>query len=360
MRSNAWSQTTKKMCGFLAISQSHADEKERTVDKPKPEFRRRQQHCGGKPVDELEFVLKTTRPDNGIGRTAVKIVHETALPIREISALAIRRSDSGRLQLVAVGDEDFAIVTADCGKDGRPKGTRREELFLPLVGSGIDLRGGSGFEGVAADGDGRVFILQEEHSRLLVFSQDLRKLLHVLALEVPQHSSIAAAWAKDVNEHAEGLLLLRDGHVVVAKQKNPAAFLEFGPENDEPLGVSSATALSDTEPFALPQTEDGRLVALASWALEGERLPTINDIALGADGRVYVISAKGQMIARLEKHLQPTERVKLGKVWKIEGKLPEGDDARPEGLAFVGGATVIGIDCKLAGNNLFILSAPGD
>jgi uncharacterized protein YjiK len=293
----------------------------------------------------------------------VRIVHETALPIREISALAIRRSDSGSLQLLAVGDEDFAVVTADCGEDGRPKGTRRDELFLPLVGSGIDLRGGSGFEGVAADGEGRIFILQEEQSRLLVFSHDLKGLMHVLALEVPSDSPLAAAWAKDLNERAEGLLLLRDGHLLVAKQKNPAALLEFGPENDEPLGVSSETALSDTEPFALPRTEDGRLVALASWPLDGDaegRLPTINDIALGADGRVYVISAKGQMIARLKKHLQPTEHVKLGKVWKIEGELPEGDDARPEGLAFARGATVIGIDCKLAGNNLFVLSSPDD
>jgi hypothetical protein len=293
----------------------------------------------------------------------MKIVHETALPIREISALAIRRSDAGGLQILAVGDEDFAVVTAECGEDGRPKGTRREELFLPLVGSGIDLRDGSGFEGVAADGAGRVFILQEEQSRLLVFSQDLRRLLHVLALDVPPDSPIAAAWDKDVNERAEGLLLLRDGHVLVAKQKNPAALLEFGPEDDEPLGVSSETVLSDTERFTLPKTEDGRLVALASWALAGdaeERLPTVNDIALGADGRVYLISAKGQMIARLEKHLQPTERIKLGKAWKIEGELPEGDDARPEGLAFVAGATVIGIDCKLAGNNLFVLSSSGD
>jgi hypothetical protein len=290
----------------------------------------------------------------------VKIVHETALPIREISALTIRRSDSGSLQLLAVGDEDFAVITADCDEDGRPKGTRREELFLPLVGSGIDLRGGSGFEGVAADGEGHVFIVQEEQSRLLVFSRDLRRLVHVLALEVPPDSPIAAAWAKDANQRAEGLLLLRDGHVLVAKQKNPPALLEFGPEDDEPLGVSSETALSDKEPFALPATEDCRLVALASWALDKECLPTINDIALGADGRVYVISAKAQLIARLPKRLQPAEYVRLRKAWKIEGKLPEGDDARPEGLAFVTRATVIGIDCKLAGNNLFVLSSPAD
>jgi uncharacterized protein YjiK len=293
----------------------------------------------------------------------VKIVHETALPIREISALASRRNSSGDLQLLAVGDEDFAVVTADCDKDGRPRETQREELFLPLVGSGIDLRSGSGFEGVAADGKGRVFVLQEEQARLLVFSKDLKKLKRVLALEVPPGFPIAAAWAEEVNERAEGLLLMRDGHVLVAKQKNPAGLIEFGPEQHEALGVDSDTVLSGTEKFALPEIEDGRLVALAWWPVDAKaekRLPTLNDIALGTDGRVYVISAKGQVIARLDERLRPAAELKLDKSWKIDGKLPDGKEARPEGLAFTVETTpVIGVDSKVAGSNVFLLSSPG-
>ena len=294
----------------------------------------------------------------------MKIVHETALPIREISALGIRRDKSGEFQLLAVGDEDFAVITADCSEGGVPGATRREELFLPLVGTGIDLRAGSGFEGVTADGRGRVFVLQEEKSRLLVFSEDFRRLLHVFTLDVAADSPLAPDWGKAPNERAEGLLLLREGHLLVAKQKNPVALIEFGPEDAEALGVSSETVLPGAEPFALPETEDGRLVALESWSLHqaaDKLLPTFNDIALGADGRVYVISAKAQVIARLEQNLRPGERAKFGKSWRIEGDLPEGNEARPEGLAMIGGSTpVIGIDCKLAGSNLFVLSSPGD
>lgn len=118
------------------------------------------------------------------------------MPIREISALGVRPGDSGELQLLAVGDEDFAVITADCSEDGVPGATRREELFLPLVGTGIDLRAGSGFEGVAADGRSRVFVLQEEKSRLLLFSEDFRRLLQVLPLDVPADKPIAAEWGK--------------------------------------------------------------------------------------------------------------------------------------------------------------------
>jgi hypothetical protein len=294
----------------------------------------------------------------------VKILHETALPIREISALGVRRDDSGELQLLAVGDEDFAVITAQCSEDGQPKATRREELFLPLIGTGVDLRAGSGFEGVTADGQRRVFVLQEEKSRLLVFSHDFGRLLQVLALDVPPDSPLAADWSKDPNDRAEGLLLLREGHVLVAKQKNPVALVEFGPADAEALGVSPETVLPDTEPFALPDTEDGRLVALESWSLDKaaeKLLPTLNDMALGADGRVYVISAKAQTIARLEKRLRPGERATFRHSWKIAGELPEGDEARPEGLVMIGGSTpVIGIDCKLAGNNLFVLGSPSE
>ena len=102
-------------------------------------------------------------------------------------------------------------------------------------------------------------------------------------------------------------------------------------------------------------------MALAAWPLDGDAedlLPTLNDIALGADARVYVISAKAQVIARLEEHLRPGERAKFKNTWTIDDDLPGQDEARPEGLAMVGGSTpVVGIDSKLAGHNLFVLSS---
>src|SRR5687767_10761389 len=94
--------------------------------------------------------------------------HETALPMRELSALALRRNGNGA-ELLAVGDEDFSVLISELDEHGVAGRTKREDLFPVLLLRGIDLGGGSGFEGIAADGEGLVVILQEERSRLLVF-----------------------------------------------------------------------------------------------------------------------------------------------------------------------------------------------
>jgi hypothetical protein len=94
----------------------------------------------------------------------LKVEHATALPTREISALTTRTGPEGQLQLLAVGDEDFAVIKAEFDDNGRPAETFRYDLFLPLVETSIDLRGGSGFEGVACDPE-EVYVLQEEDGR---------------------------------------------------------------------------------------------------------------------------------------------------------------------------------------------------
>jgi len=52
--------------------------------------------------------------------------HETALPMRELSALALRRNGDGT-ELLTVGDEDFSVVITAHGVAGR---TKREGLLL--------------------------------------------------------------------------------------------------------------------------------------------------------------------------------------------------------------------------------------
>jgi hypothetical protein len=291
------------------------------------------------------------------------IRHETALPMREISALTVRSGESGGPELLAVGDEDFGLVSAQLDDDGAPARTRRHELFLPLVGTGIGLRSGSGFEGVASDGEGSVLILQEEEARLLVFPADLSQLLQVLELAVPEEPGFGAAWHAKTNARGEGLLLLEGGHLLIAKQKEPAYLIEFGPAGDTARGISAGTVLAAGARFERPNDELGRLVPLAAWELgedTAKTLPTINDIAFGDDGRVYLLSAEAQLIAQLEERLEPGERARATDSWRIDGTIPGGEDARPEGLVVLGKRTpVIGIDSKLAGSNLVVLDPPG-
>ena len=82
----------------------------------------------------------------------------------------------------------------------------------------------------------------------------------------------------------------------------------------------------------------------------------MNDIAFGDDERVYLLSSKARLIARLEKRLKPGEDASAAELWEIDTALPGDEGARPEGLAFVAGGTpIVGFDSKMAGDNVMVL-----
>jgi hypothetical protein len=265
--------------------------------------------------------------------------------------------------LLAVGDEDFAVVSTEIDDHrGTLADTRRDDLRPVLRNTPIDLRSGSGFEGVASDRDGTIVLLQEEQARLLVFAPDLTRLLHTLVLAVPADDpALNPAWHREPNSRGEGLLLLQHGHVLIAKERDPPCLIEFGPPGDRPTGVTADTVLAPNEPFQRPDTTETELVPLAVWQLSeatATTLPTINDLALGPDGRIYALSSHTQVIARMEQRLTPGERASATAAWQITDEIPGGRNARPEGLTFLpSGRPVIGIDTQQPDNNLVVLQA---
>ena len=218
----------------------------------------------------------------------LEIHHVTTLDLPETSALTTCSRPGDPPRVLAVGDEDFAVVSAEIDDGGTLVRTWRDDLRPVLRHSAIDLRSGSGFEGVASDRDGTIVLLQEEHARLLVFAPDLSRLMHTLALAVPVDDPVLnPAWRHAPNSRGEGLLLLRRGHVLVAKERDTPCLIEFGAPGDRPIDVTPDTVLAPDEPFQPPDDAKAELVPLLVWQL-GERtaamLPTINDLALGPDG----------------------------------------------------------------------------
>jgi hypothetical protein len=296
----------------------------------------------------------------------LKIQLATALPLREISALTIRTEPSGALELLAVGDEDFAVIKTEFDANGALGDTFRYELFLPLVGTGIDLRGGSGFEGLACDGEGNVCVLQEEDSRVLVFDAELTTLRHVVELSVPYDTQLGREWYSEEGRdyRAEGLLLLDGGHLVVAKQKLPVCLIEFGPPNRSAVGIEPKTILSGSQRFEYPNdAKSTTLVPLAWWEFEetaAKTMTTLNDIAIDEDDRIYVLSSEAKVVARIDQRLRPGEKLKAKDSWSVDDAIPGGKKAKPEGLAVLPGAIpLIGFDSKKVGNNLIVLERAG-
>ena len=265
------------------------------------------------------------------------VLNVADVPLREVSGLAL---SNGRL--FAVGDHDPALFTAPL------------EPF-PLRWTGIDLGGiglpdgGTQFEAVQPLGDGTVLILQEQPARVLHVDPAAKALVGTVILEVPEGHRLYQAWLGDRSSRGESLILTGRGHLLVIKEKEPPAILEFGPSGDAAVGWQRGGRL---EP---PAPADATFTVLATWWLdEGltRRLPDISDATVGPDGCLYLLSDQGSAIARLPDVLDPRGGdVGAGAVWRIAGQP---DNA--EGLVILADGTVlIGLDTKGPRRNLLRL-----
>ncbi|MGY1684973.1 hypothetical protein ACI8AK_05220 [Geodermatophilus sp. SYSU D00867] len=291
----------------------------------------------------------------------LEIRHETALPMREISALALRAGPGGHSHLLAVSDEDWAVISVELEEGGEPGRTWRQDLYLTLRDTPVDVQSKSGFEGVAADGEGSILLLQEEKHRLLVLSADLLRLLQTIVLAAPtdDEPDLGVTWPGEPNAGGEGLVLLQQGHVVIAKQRDEPCLIEFGPQGHSPLGIGTDTVLAPGQRFERLDASECEFIPLAAWPLGKDTehaLPTINDLALGPDGCMYALSSHAHMLTRFERRLKRGERARAVDMWSIGNGIPGGEKARPEGLTILpDGRPLVGIDSKRAGNNLLVL-----
>ena len=267
------------------------------------------------------------------------VVRDVAdVPLREVSGLVLRGSE-----LLAVGDHDPVVFTAPL----QP---------WPLLWQGTDLAGlelpdgGTQFEAIQPTGERTVLVLQEQPARVLHIDLSVPELIGTLLLDVPDGHRLREAWLGDRSSRGESLVLADRGHLLVVKEKDPTAILEFGPAGDDPVGWRRGG------PTAPPGPGDATLTVLATWWLSGELakwLPDISDVTLGPDGRLYMLSDQGSAIARLPDVLDPRGgEVEAAAIWRIAGS-PE----NAEGLVILDdGTALVGLDTKSPRRNLLRLN----
>ena len=260
------------------------------------------------------------------------------VPLREVSGLVLRGSE-----LLAVGDHDPVVFTAPL----QP---------WPLLWQGTDLAGlelpdgGTQFEAIQPTGERTVLVLQEQPARVLHIDLSVPELIGTLLLDVPDGHRLREAWLGDRSSRGESLVLANRGHLLVVKEKDPTAILEFGPAGDDPVGWRRGG------PTVPPGPGDVTLTVLATWWLSGELakwLPDISDVTLGPDGRLYMLSDQGSAIARLPDVLDPRGGVvEAAAIWRIAGS-PE----NAEGLVILAdGTALVGLDTKSPRRNLLRLN----
>ncbi len=285
----------------------------------------------------------------------LKVFRVVDVPLEEVSGICLRRGPAGELSLVAVGDRvavaawfvqptnDMASLdwhTADVAD--------LEGTHLPEDDPDV--------EAVCADGSGRVVLLRETPPRAELIDPLARVVIASIELEIPGDGDLARAWADPAGSRGEGAALLPGGHLLVAKEKDPSAFIEFGPVGAEPVGLVRGGGLARGTAWEI-EPGDHRYVALAVWwpdkALRNA-CADFSDLEVGPDGHLYVLSDKSSSIARLPDLAAPGGEVTALATWRL-GDL----DGKPEGLAFTpNGRAMVALDTRRARHNLLLFEPP--
>jgi hypothetical protein len=286
-----------------------------------------------------------------------RLIGEFEVGLDEVSALALGRRSNGGGEVLNVGDEAFVVERSLLdGVDLRP--VQRRPLTGLVPPEFADASGGSEWEALAVDGVGQVFVVREASATVFVFSPELDELRHVLELDLSDANGWGAELLREPQPGPEGVLLLKLGHLLVVKQREPILLIEFGPAAPA-LGLGTAAHLGDEEAFELPADERSTLVALRSWSLRPEDeldVESANDLALDRGGRLHAISSKSRRIYELRADDANGRRVSIGDRWKLPDELEASKKRKAEGLAFDDDDRVlVAIDAKDKKGNVFLL-----
>jgi hypothetical protein len=274
------------------------------------------------------------------------------LGIDEVSGLGRRwNPGSGRVEVLAVGDREPVIATlsAEDSRDlPRDGGHRRTAVRHQVTGLPDHLDGSGGhvdWEGVAGDATGRIVVLRESGSRLLVISPAFR-----------YERSFELRWDPAVKASLESVLLLRDGHLLSATEYPPLRLLEFAAPGQDSLGLGREAALGADQPMRLPPGPE--LECVASWDLADDRLASVNDLAI-TDDHLVVISSRSRALARFRLPREGAEVLEPDSIVPLPDTVATGRDERAEGLLVDRELGVlVGVDRghRARGANLFRLA----
>jgi uncharacterized protein YjiK len=240
------------------------------------------------------------------------------------------------------------LVTFDVSANGKPSKITKHDL------SDLFARGASQWEAVAGDSSGSVFLLAEGNDQITVLDADLKRIVHTIQLEVPKSHELSRDWKNDPNSHGEGMVLLANGHVLVVKEKDPVALIEFAVDGQDAQGYEASLALGDRA-FKLPRGSSSTMKPVHHWLLKSSQsnaISDVSDLAVDTDGRLLLLTDQGRAIVRIERGLR-TDEDKMD----VKGlyKLPSSVD-KPEGLVIASGIPLVAIDQKNAGESLFTLA----
>ena len=278
--------------------------------------------------------------DRETKRRRLRVERVADVPLREVSGICLRRGRDRKMSLVAIGDH--AAHRAWTSLPG--KTNRKPDWHV------VDL---TTIEAVCADGGGRVLLLQEAPPRAELVDLDASRVVASVTLRFGGRSPLARSWLSPSGSRGEGAVLLPGGHLLIAKEKDPAAFIEFGPRGARSRGLKRDNALPGGAVWPVASGKQ-TLVACAVWVPDKTLTKTcadFSDLEIGPDGWLYLLSDKSATIARIDDLAPGGGTASLTTAWRFRDL-----GGKPEGLAFTaGGSAVVALDKRKPRRNLVLL-----
>ena len=161
------------------------------------------------------------------------------VPLCEVSGICSRRSANDRMSLIAVGDAEAKIAWSSLSRGDGSEFDWHKKSIAKLSGSELPKHDPQ-IEAVCADSIGRILLLQENPQRAELIDLKSSEAVALIDLVVEGRDNIARAWRDPKGSRGEGAVFLPGGHLFVAKEKNPAVLIEFGPPHSRSRGWSAA------------------------------------------------------------------------------------------------------------------------
>ncbi len=288
-------------------------------------------------------------------KTTLFVLRTEDVPLQEVSGVCLRREAGGDMAVVAFGDRTSIAAWVELPSDDAGAYVWKTVDLADVEGSHIPRRDAQ-VEAVCADGAGRILILQESPPRVELLDWAARQVDTRIELDIPVGHDLHDSWIDVEGSQGEGAAFMANGHLLIAKEKDPAAFIEFGPAGDHPSGFGPDSALAGGARWPIDDG-DHVFVPLAVWLPTDELIEAcadFSDLEVGPDRRLYLLSDRSQSIARLAPLTLGDDRAAADEVWDLP-KL----DGKPEGLALTRhGRAMVALDTKKAKENLVLLDPP--
>jgi hypothetical protein len=289
-------------------------------------------------------------------RDTLMVERHASVDLHEVSGICLRRGPKGEMWMMAIGDRDARLARARLSRGQSQKLVWEYVDISALPGSKLPISDPQ-IEAICADGAGRVLLLQEFPQRAELVDLNDGSVGVVASFELSVDASfgkLAKSWAEADSSHGEGAVLLSNGHLLVAKEKKPAALIEFGPSGAEPIGLAKGGMLRNGVRWPVTPG-DHEYVALAAWrpdkTLE-DACEDFSDLEIGPDGNLYLLSDKSRAVVRIGTLSPKSKKVSCIAIWDLEDVK-----GKPEGLAFTPkGQAVVALDQRDTKNNLMLMT----